>query len=121
MTEIQTTYSYKHLASSKSLSLPGQNQEALLGCNTINVRRNDSLTEPALTRPQNQVIYSGTLCFERVVSRTRHFKAVYRVFAPSCKYGHIYMTDEATWKNSATNDIHGTPYQAAAALVEKAG
>jgi hypothetical protein len=121
MTEIQTTYSYKHLAASKSSSLPGQNQEALLLCNTINVRRHDSLTEPHRTKPQNQVIYSGTLCFERVASRTRHFKATYRVFARSCEVGHIYMTDKATWKNSATSDIYSTPYQAAAALVEKWG
>lgn len=101
MTETQAIYSFNSKASSQFGS-EIQNQGIALGC-----------SNSAAPTPIPQRIDFGTLSCESVAS-----KGAYQVLDGNIKCGHIFMTDEGTWKNSAGQGIYATPYQAAAGLFE---
>ncbi|MEC4818035.1 MAG: hypothetical protein SAK29_32910 [Scytonema sp. PMC 1069.18] len=96
MTETQSKYK------TNSLSWENQNEELTQGH-----------SNGAASTFIAQLIQSGVLFFEPIAS-----KGTYRVLDGNIECGRIFVTDEGTWKNSASHKIYGTPYQAAAALFE---
>lgn len=103
MTETQTTYIYKQLTSSSD-----------------NSKLEPQTNLDTSSNLPNSTVYSGALIFCAIAS-TGEYVVSYQVCIGEVEIGSIAMTVEGTWVNSLTSDIHGTPYQAAATLVEKAG
>ncbi|MEC4813366.1 MAG: hypothetical protein SAK29_08860 [Scytonema sp. PMC 1069.18] len=102
MTETQTTYIYKQLTCSDNSKLEPQTDL------------------DASSNLPNRTVRSGALIFKAVGSVGKHI-ALYQVCMGEVEVGTIGMTVEGTWVNSISDNTYGTPYTAAATLVEKWG